>query len=140
MREIKVFKVILGIDKGGDICSGCLDLQLSSKYFCNGFLPFFQNRKQMGCKFLFKALWKQSAYNLLIEIFAWPVIAIIQKWNSDKNTTSKISRNNTNWNLLKQFLTYESNVCYSHAVQELSCLLPTGYVTFTTLTVANKDK
>ena len=33
MREIKVFQVILGIDKRGDIHSGCLDPQLSSKYF-----------------------------------------------------------------------------------------------------------
>ena len=37
MREVKVFKVILGIDKRGDIHSGCLDPQLSSKYFYNYF-------------------------------------------------------------------------------------------------------
>ena len=67
MREVKVFKVILGIDKRGDIYSGWHDPQLSSTYFYNGFSLFFQNKKQMGYKFLFKALWKQSAHILLIE-------------------------------------------------------------------------
>ena len=35
MREVKVFQVILGIVKRGDIHSGWLDPQLSSKYFYN---------------------------------------------------------------------------------------------------------
>ena len=56
MREVKVFKVILGIDKRGDIYSGWLDPQLSSTYFYNRFSLFFQKKKQMGYKFLFKAL------------------------------------------------------------------------------------
>ena len=48
MREVKVFKVILGIDKWGDIYSGWLDPQLSSTYFYNGFSLFFQKKKANG--------------------------------------------------------------------------------------------
>ena len=59
MREVKVFKVILGIDKWGDIHSGWLDRQLSLTHFTTmlQWIPtFFQNKKQMDYKFLFQAL------------------------------------------------------------------------------------
>ena len=46
----------------------------------------------------------------------------------NKNNTRTRNNNKTNKNLLIQFPSYESNVHYSYALKELSCL-PTSCVT-----------
>ena len=71
MRKVKVFKVILGIDKRGDIHSGWLDPQLSSKHFYNYltmdscFLPeHFYNYLTMDSYFLPKQ--KQNELQIFV--------------------------------------------------------------------------
>ena len=57
--------------------------------------------------------------------------------NQDNTVTIVVNKSNrsttnsykTNINLLEQFPSYESNAPNSYALKELSCCLPTGFVT-----------